>query len=225
MVQIIPAILATSEEDFKRDILRLMQSSSLKEGWLHIDFADNAFVPNQTITPSVVAQYTTDLYKEAHIMVAHPIEWIDNLAEAGFERIIFHLETQDETADTIELIKSKGLEVGIAVKNETLLKQLEPYVAKIDVVLLMSIVPGLQGQPFLPEVMDKIKETSRLRSKGNYSFRIGVDGGVRDTNIKELVDAGVDFVTVGSYLLKGDLDENLENFWEALRQAQGKLNG
>ena len=166
MIQIIPAILATSEEDFKRDISRLMQSPSLKEGWLHIDFADNVFVPNQTIRPSVVVKYTADLYKEAHIMVAHPIEWVDDLAKAGFERIIFHLESEDETMDTIEFIKSKGLEVGIAIKNETPVEILEPYGAKIDVVLQMSVVPGLQGQPFLPEVMNKIKETSRLRSKG-----------------------------------------------------------
>lgn len=213
MVQIIPAILAGSEEDFKRDISRLMQSPSLKTGWLHIDFADNVFVPNQTIRPSVVAKYTTDLYKEAHIMVAHPIEWVDDLVKAGFERIIFHLEAEDKTMDTIELIKSKGLEVGIAVKNETSIDKLEPFAGIIDLVLIMSIEPGFQGRSFIPATLDKIRD---LRSR-EWEIRVGVDGGVRDTNIKDLVKAGVDFVTVGSYLLEGDIDENLERLWEIIK--------
>lgn len=213
MVQIIPAILAGSEEDFKRDISRLMQSPSLKEGWLHIDFADNVFVSNQTIRPSVVAKYTTDLYKEAHIMVVHPIEWVDDLVKAGFERIIFHLEAEDKTMDTIEIIKSKGLEVGIAVKNETSIDKLEPFADIIDLVLIMSIEPGFQGRSFIPATLDKIRD---LRSR-EWEIRVGVDGGVRDTNIKDLVKAGVDFVTVGSYLLEGDIDENLERLWEIIK--------
>lgn len=213
MVQIIPAILAGSEEDFRKDISRLMRSPSLKEGWLHIDFADNVFVPNQTIGPSVVAKYTTDLYKEAHIMVAHPVEWVDELAKAGFERIIFHLEAEGKAADTIKLVKSKGLEVGIAIKNETSIDKLKPFVETIDLVLIMSVELGFQGQSFIPTTLDKIRN---FKSEG-WQVRVGVDGGVRDTNIKNLVSAGVDFVTVGSYLLKGDLDENLECLWEAVK--------
>ncbi len=213
MVQIIPAILAVSEADFKGDIARIMRSPSLKEGWLHIDFADSAFVPNRTIGPDIVAKYTTDLYKEAHIMVAHPIEWVDGLVKAGFERIIFHLETEDDTTDTIRLIKSKGLEAGIAIKNETPLDKLQPFIEAIDLVLIMSIEPGFQGRSFIPATLDKIRD---FKSR-SWQVRVGIDGGVRDTNIKNLVQAGVDFVTVGSYLLKGDLDENLENLWETLK--------
>lgn len=214
MVQIIPAILSTSEEDCERDISRYKQSS-FKEGWVHIDFMDNIFVPNKSISPSIIHKHPINLHKEAHLMVSRPLEWIDDLVKAGFERIIFHIEAEG-IQKCIEYIKSKGLEAGLAINNETPVEKVKPFADSVDVVLVMGVVPGLQGQQFIPETIDKIKETSHLRLKGNYNFRIGVDGAVKDDNIREIVNAGVDFVTVGSYLLKGDIDENLENLWEAI---------
>lgn len=216
MVQIIPAILSTSEGDFKRDISRFKQSLSFKEGWVHIDFADNIFVPNKTIGPSVVAKYPIELHKEAHLMVLHPLEWIDGLVEANFERIIFHIEAEDDKNECIDYIKSKGAQVGLAINNAASLEKLEPFLGKVDIVLVMSVVPGFQGQKFIPETINKIEETSHLRSKGNYNFRIGVDGAVKDDNIREIMEAGADFVIVGSYLLNGDIDQNLENLWEKI---------
>ncbi len=217
MIQIIPAILDKTPEDFGEHAEQLKHSLSFQEGWVHIDLADNQFVPNQSIRPSVMVKYPLELHKEAHLMVLHPLEWINELVEAGFERIIFHIEAKDDLNECIDKIKSKGLEVGLAIKNETSLEELEPFMDKLDVILLMGVAPGFQGQEFIPETINKVKETSRLRSKGNYNFRIGVDGAVKDDNIKDIVEAGVDFVTVGSFLLKGDPDENLERLWEAVR--------
>lgn len=212
MVQIIPSVLATTPEQFQRDITKLNASPSLNGGWVHIDFADNEFVQNKTIDSEVVQEFPTNFRKEAHLMVVHPKEWIDKLVDAGFERIIFHLESKDKIEEVIDYIKSKGLEVGLALKNETELKKLDPFAHKIDAVLLMSIVAGFQGQPFISETLNKIME---LKSKA-WDVRIGVDGAIRDNNIKEVVEYGADFVIVGSYLLKGQLEENLENIWEAV---------
>ena len=134
------------------------------------------------------------------------------LHKLGFKRILFHIECKDDIEEVIDYIKSKGLEVGLVLKNETQLDALESFASKIDVVMLMGVEPGFQGQPFLPEVIDKVKQ---LKSK-NYSVKVGVDGAVKDTNIKEIVSSGVDFVIMGSYLLKGDTDENLEKVWEII---------
>src|SRR5437762_1598494 len=95
MVQIIPAILSTTEEDYRRDIDRYKIAHSVKEGWIHIDFMDNKLVPNESIEPSVTAKYPIDLHKEAHLMVLHPLGWIDGLASAGFEKIIIHIEAEE----------------------------------------------------------------------------------------------------------------------------------
>lgn len=213
MIQIIPAVLSISEEDYARDISRYNQSLSLKDGWVHIDFMDNIFVPNKSISPSVIAKYPNDLHKEAHLMVTHPLEWINELVKAGFEKIIFHIESQDDPEKCIEYIKGEGLEVGLAINSETPIEKLEPFLNKIDIVLVMGVIPGFQGQKFNPDALEKIK---LLKSK-QLTAAIGIDGAIKDDNIKEAVSSGVDFVTVGSYLLKGNIEENLENLWEIIK--------
>lgn len=221
MVQIIPGILPTTESDLARDISRY-KLTSFKDSWVHFDFMDNKFVQNQGIDLSIIAKYPMPFIKEAHLMVQHPKSWIEGLGKAGFKRVFFHLEAEDSIDECISEIKKHGMEAGLALKYDTSLEKLEPFIPKIDAALLMSIVPGFQGQPFIAGVLDRIKEASRLRlasrsgSKNNDDLRIGVDGAVKSDNIKGLVSAGVDFVIVGSYLLKGDIDENLENIWEAI---------
>lgn len=214
MVQIIPAILSKTEEDFEKDINKIKNSTALKDGWVHIDFMDNKFVQNKTIKPEVVSKFPADFMKEAHLMVDNPKEWIQKLIDVGFERVIFHLECKDNIDETIEYIKSKGLEVGIALKNETELGKGEPFIEKIDILLLVGVKPGLQGQPFIEESVTKLRD---VKSKG-WAVRVGIDGGVKNDNIKEITLAGADFVIVGSYLLKGDIDENLEKLWKATNE-------
>ncbi len=216
MVQIIPAILSTTEEDYNRDISRYKASKSFQDGWIHIDFMDNVFVPNKSIDASSTAKYPTPLHKEAHLMVVHPKDWVDDLVEANYERVIFHIEIEDDKDKCIDYIKSKGVEAGLAINNATPLEKLKPFLGKVDLVLVMGVVPGFQGQPFIPESLDRIKELVLIRAENNYNFKIGIDGAVRDTNVKDIHDSRVDFITIGSYLLKGDIDQNLENIWEAI---------
>lgn len=213
MVQIIPAILSTTEEDFKKDITRYVNSPSFQTSWVHIDFMDNEFVPNKSIVPSQTANYKINLHKEAHLMVARPKEWIDDLVKAEFERIIFHIESQDNIDQCINEIKNKGLEVGLAINSDTSVGKLAPFIEKVDEILVMTIVPGFQGQPFIPEALEKVKEI-----KNKWSIKVGVDGAVKDTNVKLIVDTKVDFVIVGSFLLEGDIEENLEKIWEKVNE-------
>jgi len=212
MVQILPAVLSKTEEQYRQDIERLESCESLKNGWVHIDFADNEFVPNQTVGAEVISKYPTDLKKEAHLMVSHPMDWIDKLVEVGFERIIFHIESKDDAQKVIAYIKSKDLEVGLAIRMDTPLEELEKYKDKLDIILIMSIIPGFQGQSFIPKSLDRIK---KLKAR-NWPCALAVDGAVRDENAKELIEAGIDHLSVGSFLLKGDIEENLEKLWEAI---------
>ena len=214
MIQIIPAILATTEDQYKNDLSKLLVSASLEEGWVHIDFADNKFVQNQTVGPEIIDKYPDGFIREAHLMVAHPREWVERLVKAGFDRIIFHIESDDNISDVIQEIKSKGIEVGLAINSETPIEKLEPFIGKIDVVLVMSVKPGFQGQSFIPESLEKVK----IIKSNNWQVKVGVDGHVDDQNAKEIVDSGVDFMIIGSYLLKGNIDERLEIIWE-------KING
>lgn len=212
MIEIIPAILDKTEADFKKHIEQLANSTGFQEGWVHIDFADNKFVPNETIEPGVINKYPTDLKKEAHLMVIRPLEWIKELKDAGFDRVIFHFEADDSIDEVITAIKDAGMEAGVAINPETQIEWLRPYKDILDQVLIMGIVPGFQGQPFIPATIEKIKN---LKNK-DWPVRISVDGAVRDTNAKELMDAGVDQLVSGSFLLNGDIDENVEKIWEAI---------
>lgn len=214
MIQIIPGILATSEEQYQKDLNRLSQVTALENSWVHIDFMDNIFVPNLGIEPAVTAKYSTMFKKIAHLMVKNPVESIDKLKKADFKRVLVHIESNN-AEECIDKAKDAGLEVGLVLNPKTPVEKTKPFLSKLDTILLMSVVPGFQGQPFEENVFDKIKEAINLREEDNYSFTIGVDGAVKDTNIKDLLNAGIDYVIVGSFLLKGDIEENLERLWEA----------
>jgi ribulose-phosphate 3-epimerase len=212
MIQIIPAILVPSEKQYQENLDKLSSCEALKDGWVHIDFADNIFVPNETIKPEIVGKYPSGFKKEAHLMVSHPLEWIEKCIEAGFERVIFHIESEDNIDECIEKIKSRGLEVGLAISKDTAVEKVVPFKDKIDIILIMTIVAGFQGQAFIPAALEKV----RLLKTENSSIKIGVDGAVKDENAKEIVESGVDFMISGSYLLMGNTDENLERLWEAI---------
>ena len=155
MLSILPSVLATTDHDYQQTIERIEENGAFEDGWLHVDFADNEFVPNLTVGADVLKKFPTNLHVEAHLMVSNPEEWIHDLVEAGVERIILHIETiKDESL--VKRIKDEGVQVGLAIKLETPVAKLHPFVNTIDVVLVMSIHPGFSGQEFLEEGIEKI---------------------------------------------------------------------
>ncbi len=173
--QIVPAILATTEEEYQEQLEKITESGLFE--WVHIDFTVNS------VSPEIVNRYQTTLKREAHIMV-------EGLKVEGMDRVIRDgVNPEDELPD----LKDK------------------------DFVLIMGVHPGEQGQQFIPKTIQKINEASRLRSTNNLKFLIGVDGGVSSENIRSIIEAGADHIVVGSHLTKGDIHENIEKFWEALR--------
>lgn len=224
-MQIIPAVLATSEQQYREDINKLVLSKSFSEGWVHIDLADNKFVQNQTIDPEIIQKFPTNLRKEAHLMMKHPMQTIYKLINLQFNRVIIHIESDNMRSGPVDYIRDElwdleeaQIESGLAIKPGTSLSWLEPYFNEVDVVLIMSIEPGFQGQPFIDDSLGKVKQLVKMRSNGNYQFKIGVDGGVKDKNVKQIADAGADYLVVGSYLFQGDgdIDKNLEKLRKAL---------
>lgn len=204
--EIIPAILSKNIEEFQGELNKLLNSQNLNSGWVHVDFMDNIFVPNMSMVPDELSGIDfKSLKKEAHLMVKDPESWIEKLLELGFERIIIHIEAEGDMAGYIKQIKGAGAESVLAINPDTSIESLTPYVQIADRILVMGVVPGFQGQPFVPEAIDRIKE---IKSKG-WPVKILVDGAVKDTNAKEILDAGADSIILGSFLMKGDPDENL----------------
>lgn len=209
MIQIIPAILATTPEDYQRDIEKLNNSHSFQEGWVHIDFMDNKFVPNQSIDVETVKEFETNLKKEAHLMIEDPLNWITKLKEAGFDRVIFHIESKDSPRDVIKAIKEAGMGAGVALNPETDIEKLKSLKDQ-DLILIMGVKPGFQGQSFEENTYIRIKEVS------HFFDNISVDGAVKDSNASELVKNGAKILVSGSFILSGNIDENVEKIWEVV---------
>lgn len=218
MIQIIPAILATTEEEYSSKLKLILDSKLFEEGWVQIDFADNKFVQNQTIGPEIVSKYPTDLKKEAHLMVEDPINWLEKVKQAGIERVIFHAETQ-EMHKTLDRAWELGLMVGLALNPETEIEVIKPFVDRLDVVQIMGVHPGFSGQEFLSNSFDRVKQASHLRAK-NDKLNISVDGGVSSQNVYDLVTSGADHLVLASHLLNGNIEENLEHLWEAINSPR-----
>jgi ribulose-phosphate 3-epimerase len=219
MIEVIPAILATSDYEYSQKIEKIEESGAFTDGWIQVDFMDNLFVQNQTVDRDVLNKYPTNLHVEAHLMVVDPEEWIVELSNSGVERIITHIETIEDDS-VLKKIKEEKIEVGLAINPETEVAKLTPYLHTIDVVLVMSVKPGFGGQEFIPETIEKIAEISHLRSKENLEFKVEVDGGVSEEWVAKLADAGCDRLIIGSHLVEGNINENLEKIKEKYKNTQ-----
>ena len=169
--------------------------------WIHIDVMDNQFVPNLTIGPPVVKSLRkyTDKFLDVHMMVVEPEKLVEPFARAGADGITFHVEAAENPNEVIDLIKSTGKQIGISLKPGTPLSSIEPFLDKVDLVLIMSVEPGFGGQGYLPGSSVRIKELkSRLNEMCLDRVLIEVDGGVKLNNMKEVVEAGADVLVAGS---------------------------
>lgn len=211
MVQIIPTLFSTTEEEYKQRLAKL-SASSFKDGWVQFDLMDNKFVPNLSIGLDVIKKYPLDFKKEAQLMVVDPGQWIDGLIDLKVDRIVFPVEIDENILDFINQVKDNNIEVGLSLNPETETEQLDSYIDLLDAILLMGVKPGMENQQLNPGTYWKIKAVKQKLS----GLKVGVDGGVNDTNVKQLVDSGVDYLAIGSYLFNGEFDENLESLWEAI---------
>ena len=131
-----------------------------------------------------------------------PLIYINDLAALKPEYITFHLEATKDIVKTIELIKRDNIKVGISIKPATNILELMPYLALVDLVLLMSVEPGAGGQNFIYHIADKLKDLKKVRTENNLNFKIAMDGGLNEDTIKLVKD--LDIAVVGSYICKSN---------------------
>ena len=178
--------------------------------WLHLDIMDGHFVPNLSYGPGVVKSLrpVTNQFFDVHLMIENTEKYIKPFVDAGADGITIHIESVTEVDKCIELIKSFGKKVGIALNPDTPAEKVMPYINKIDMVLVMSVFPGYGGQKYIEDVNDKIRF---LRRECGRNMHIEVDGGVNADNIKNVYDCGADILVAGTAVFKGDISENVKN--------------
>lgn len=178
--------------------------------YLHIDVMDGIFVENTSFPIEEIKQSSLISNKplDVHLMVTNPIDYINHLNLDNIEYITFHIELKDNIKEIINHIKFINKKVGISINPNTNINELLPYINDIDMILIMSVVPGKGGQKFMPEVLNKID----IIKQHNKDITIEIDGGINEETIKQLHD--IDIVVVGSFIT------NYDNYQEQI----SKLN-
>jgi ribulose-phosphate 3-epimerase len=190
-----PSILSADFARLGDEVTKVAPEADL----LHVDVMDGHFVPNLTIGPPVVAalRQHTDLFLDCHLMVDNPGVLLADFADAGGNRCIVHVELGDPRPLFAEL-RRRSVGVGLAVSPETPFELAAPYLAEIDLFLVMSVHPGFGGQAFIPEVLDKVRAARRAIDAQGLPVEIEIDGGMHDQTAPLATAAGVDIVVAGS---------------------------
>ncbi|MGE5611765.1 MAG: ribulose-phosphate 3-epimerase [Bacillota bacterium] len=165
--------------------------------FLHLDIMDGHFVPNISFGPPVIrsVRAVTSAYLDAHLMITEPLRYAPAMVKAGAQNICFHVEVVDDPAATAREIRKLGCNVGITLNPATPVECLWPALDWVDMVLVMSVVPGFSGQKFIPEALPKLREVKkRLRP----DQRLEIDGGINASTIAQAREAGADWFVVAS---------------------------
>lgn len=196
-----------SDDNIQNNIVRL---NNCDIDYLHLDIMDGKFVLNKTWSYLEIEKILPDNCKplDIHFMVEDIENYINDFSKLKPQYITFHLEATNNPIEVINLIKRKNIKVGISIKPNTDVTCLLPYLNLIDLVLVMSVEPGMGGQKFLTSVINKIDYLYQVREKQNYNYVIEVDGGVNSDTI--LSCQKCDIVVVGSYITNNDYEESIK---------------
>ena len=197
--------ISASILDCKDKINSLLELNRTNINYIHIDVMDGKFVPNTSFEDMGVIReinMVTKYKMDVHLMVDNPLEYINNLNNMNIEYITIHLEIDKNIKYLISKIKELGYKVGLSIKPNTSVIDLKPYLNDIDMVLLMSVEPGMGGQSFIENTTTKIKELKELIKETNKDIIIEVDGGINNETISKIKD--IDIAVVGSYITKSN---------------------
>ena len=185
-----PAILT----DDPRALETMVRQTETFASYAQFDIMDGQFVPSRSITCEHIAKLTPKLNWEAHLMVLHPEAYLEDFQRAGAQKIVFHYEATSSPREVISLVRNLDMRVGLAINPETPVATITPLINEIDSVLFLSVNPGFYGSQFIPEVLDKIAAFRNAQP----NLEIGIDGGIKESNIARIARTGVDVIYVGS---------------------------
>lgn len=200
-MKVAPSLLSCDFARIGEEIKRIDKAGA---DLIHLDVMDGHFVPNLTIGPGIIkaARPFTKLPFDVHLMISHPMRYIDAFADAGADIITFHVESEDDPGETIEKIRSRDILPGIVVKPKTPAEEVFPYLDRVYMVLVMTVEPGFGGQSFMADMMPKVRTIRSEIERRRLAVLIEADGGITDKTAAQCAQAGVDIAVSGTGVFK-----------------------
>ncbi|EIC83496.1 D-allulose 6-phosphate 3-epimerase [Serratia sp. M24T3] len=212
--KISPSLMCMSLFDIKEQLSVLNRRADM----LHIDIMDGHYVKNITLSPFFIEQIRphTQLVLDVHMMVENPTDFIEAIARAGADFICPHAETINRDAfRVINQIRSFGKKVGIVLNPATPVEFIQHYIHLLDKITIMTVDPGYAGQPFIPEMLNKVSQLRDLKNKHGYKYLIEIDGSCNERTYQDLMGAGAEVLIVGTSGLF-NLDKDLDKAWDKM---------
>lgn len=200
-----PSILSADFAVLGSDVQRAVKAGA---GYVHIDVMDGQFVPRISFGDPIVSSLrpATDAFLDVHLMVEEPIRFVEDYRKAGADGMTVHVEACKDLKATLEAIREAGMRCGVTLNPATPLSEVEPVLPLVDLVLIMSVQPGLGGQKYIPSSTEKIRTLRSMLDAKGLKTDIQVDGGISAANVKEVLDAGANIIVAGSAVFDGDIE-------------------